>query len=223
MPTTKSRLSKLEQEKYLADLQELRSGGLNCEIPSEWLEDAQALDVRVLSDGSTAIEGPGGSVFYNVQVRLIARRPRVILLDAGLDTEWDHDLVLESLRRDKPIGRPKFFQRRKPIYRLGHQKYPDDELLNDGLSSSLHFNYCGDMVEGVLVFSGLKRIPKRYHIGMSVPFRLTLLDQFEHQIHCESQLVVIREKKRRLGNAPNPAPVGSLTRRATRRASGLWS
>ncbi len=111
----KSQLNKLEQKKYLADLQELRSEGLNIEIPSEWLEDARAIDIRVLSDGSTAFEGPAGTVFYNVHLRLTARRPHVILLDADLDTDWDHGLVLETLLRDKPIGRPKLFQGRKPI------------------------------------------------------------------------------------------------------------
>ena len=221
MPTTKSRLSKLEQQKYVADLEELRSEGADIDIPYGWLDDARALEIRVVSDGSTAVEGPAGSVFYTVRLRLTARRPRVILLDVELETDWDQDIVLESLRRDKPLGRPKLFQRRKPIYRIGHEKYAADDLLNDGLANSLHFSYCGDTIEGVLVFSGLKAIPKRYHIGMSVPFRLTLLDQFERQIHCESHLVVIREAKRKIGDAAKP--VRSRTRRGSRSESTLWS
>lgn len=53
---------------------------------------------------------------------------------------------------------------------------------------------------GLLLF-GLKPIPERYSLGMRVPFTLPFLDQFEEMIEVESELVVIREKKRNTGHA----------------------
>jgi hypothetical protein len=62
------------------------------------MDDSPVLDIRVLADGSTSVvESLRGMAFYTVHLRLIARGPHVTLLDADMDTEWDHDIVLESL------------------------------------------------------------------------------------------------------------------------------
>ena len=48
------------------------------------------------------------------------------------------------------------------------------------------------MVEGVILATGLKPIPKEYAQGMTVPFQLTVCDQFRNEISVESKLSVDR-------------------------------
>ena len=54
------------------------------------------------------------------------------------------------------------------------------------------------MVEGVILATGLKPIPKEYAQGMTVPFQLTVCDQFRNEISVESKLSVDRS------TAPRP-------------------
>ena len=56
---------------------------------------------------------------------------------------------------------------------------------------SLHFD-SGKMVEGVILFSGLKPIPETYGHGQSVPFTLDLMDQDENEIRRDGKLFVDR-------------------------------
>lgn len=196
MPITKSRLDKRDQKKYLACLQELRSKGCDVEIPDEWLEHSRALDITVICDGSsTAIEGVKSGAHYAVRVRLVANQPGVILVDSQLKTEWDNDIVLES------------FQRNGPLYKLGHMKYPAGEVLNDRIEDALRLIHHGPMVEGVILFSGLRPIPEQYRLGMSAPFKLAFWDQFGAQMEMESKFCVVRETKRQFAEA---TPGGGL-------------
>ena len=50
------------------------------------------------------------------------------------------------------------------------------EVLNDRFP--LKFHRRGHLIEGVILATGLKPIPKEYVHGMTVPFKLTFWDQF---------------------------------------------
>jgi len=48
------------------------------------------------------------------------------------------------------------------------------------------------LIEGMILATGLKPIPKEYVQGMTVPFQLTVCDQFGNEISLESKLSVDR-------------------------------
>jgi hypothetical protein len=81
-------------------------------------------------------------------------------------------------------------------------------VLNDKIENYLRFNYRGALVEGVILFPGLRPIPASCLDGISVPFKLTFLNQFEEEMSVESELLVERRAK--------PKSV------ETRRRSGLY-
>jgi hypothetical protein len=199
MPITKSRLSKTEQEKYLGCLRKLRAKGCDVQIPSEWLDQSRGLDIIIRRDGSTeVVEGSPGVVVYAVSTRLVARKPYVVVTDCACETEWDDGIV------------PCSFQRQNPIYRIGRQQYPSAEVLNDKIEDGLQFTHPGQMVEGVILFVGINPIPDNYHLGMSASFKLTLLDQFEHEIEVESELFVSREMKRKVADAQSSSNLSEM-------------
>jgi hypothetical protein len=211
MPITRSRLSRTEQERYLRCLQELRAGGCDVEIPSEWLDQSRALDIIIRRDGLTeVVEGSPGVVVYAVSTRLVARKSYVVLTDCACETEWDDQIVLQS------------FQQQKSIYRLGRRQYPSGEVLNDRIENSLQFTHHGQMVEGVILFVGIKPIPEHYRLGMPAPFKLTFLDQFENEIYVESELFVSREIKRKLADARSSSSLNETAERPSVRRSTLF-
>jgi hypothetical protein len=186
MPITKTRLSRAEQQKYLECLEEMRAEGADVEIPSEWREES-GLDIIIKDDGRTEVfESNRGGVFYAVSIRLIAKRAYVILLNCLCKTDIDDQIVLESFHHDQEE------------YWLGDRHYTSKEVLNDRIENVLRFSHRGQMVDGVILFSGLKLLPDHYCRGIFVPFELTFLDQFENQVTVASEFPVCREKKHKL-------------------------
>jgi hypothetical protein len=193
----KSRSTKTKEARYLTCLEELRAGGCDVEMPCESLQ--QVCDLDILVGGrlsSLAVESPTGGVHYAIWTRIVARRAGPILLDCQIETPWDDQIILQS------------FQEKGPIYRLGSLRYPAKEVLNDKIENHLRFNYRGALVEGVILFPGLRPIPASCLDGISVPFKLTFLNQFEEEMSVESELLVERRAK--------PKSV------ETRRRSGLY-
>ena len=186
MPITKSRLSRAEQANYLRCLKELQTGGCDLEIPGERLEDSCPLDIVVRRGPATVVvEGPNGGVYYAVHTGIIARQAHVTLIDCYMEAHWDADIILES------------FQQRQSIYRLGRLQYAAKEVLNDRIENSLRFDYRGQLVEGVILFSGIAPVPAHYSHRASAPFKLTFLDQFEQPISTEAELCVERMTQRK--------------------------
>jgi hypothetical protein len=186
----KSRSTKTKEAKYFTCLQELRAGGCDIEMPCESLQHICDLDILVGGRlSSLAVESPTGGVHYAIWTRIVARRAGPILLDCQIETPWDKQIILQS------------FQGKGPIYRLGSLQYPAKEVLNDKIENYLRFNFRGALVEGVILFPGLRPIPASYLDGISVPFKLTFLDQFEEEISVESELLVERRAKSKSGEA----------------------
>jgi hypothetical protein len=185
MPVRIRQLSRREEAEYLTRLQQMQAEGIAVEIPERWLEKAHSLDIFITGGFATSIfDLPGGGAAFAVWVRLVAQR-RVTLLDCAIRTAWDDQIVLEA-----------FFDERPALWRLGHQDFPRSRVLNMSIMDSLHFQ-SGKMVEGVILFSGLKPIPEGYEHGQSVPFTLDLMDQDENGIRQNDKLFVDRTWKRK--------------------------
>jgi len=95
-----------------------------------------------------------------------------------ITTKSDDQIVLEC------------FDLGGPICQLGQCKHHKSEVLNDCFP--LRFHRRGHLIEGVILATGLKPIPKEYVQGMTVPFKLTFWDQFGNEISVESELSVDR-------------------------------
>ena len=65
------------------------------------------------------------------------------------------------------------FEEGSPICELGSLEYPRSQVLNDRIENSLRFHYRGQMIEGMILASGLKRIPEAYRTGAIAPFQIT--------------------------------------------------
>jgi hypothetical protein len=178
MPTRKPRLSQTERAKYFNDARQLREGGVELEIPEDLLEGRRAVDIVVArGGGSMVIESSNGGVHYAVWVRLVARYA-CMLLGCRVTTKWDSDISLNS------------YDDQALLCRLGLVEYSQEEVLNQQIENSLRFNHRGDMVEGVILATGIRPIPQAFRHGFLLPFRLTLEDQLENEISVEAELCV---------------------------------
>jgi hypothetical protein len=186
MPIRKSRLTRTELTKCRAAAQELQRAGRIPKIPSEWVEDARALDIVVGSaPASLCFDLPSGAVGYSIEIRLVARQPGVILLDCQIATEWDTEIFLPTS------------DARTPLRKLGWLEYSRSELLNDWTETPLRFHSRGQMFEGMILAMGFKPIPSAYRHGMLAPFEVTFLDQHENEIRQEAKLIVERTSKQK--------------------------
>jgi len=96
----------------------------------------------------------------------------------------------------------------RALCKLGHLDYTQAEVLNERIEESLLFSHPDDVVEGMILTTGIRPIPQVFGRGMRVPFKLTFEDQFENEINVEAELCVEREAKPK--------------RAAVRRGTGLY-
>jgi len=179
MPIRKPRVSREKAAIYSGCLRQLRDEGLDLEILDEWLEHSRALDIVLAGpEESTVFETPTGGIVYAVLAYLIALRT-VTLTDWDLCTDYDDQIVPCSNGRDT-------------VYRLGGQEYLRSEVLNQQIEAGLRLSR-GQIVEGWLLATGLRRVPMEY--SNTVPFELVLRDQFGHEITAESKASVLRSAK----------------------------
>ncbi len=178
-------VSRREEAEYLTCLQQMEAEGIAVVIPERWLEKTRSLDIFIAGRPATVIfDLPGGSAAFAIWVRLVARR-RVTILDCAMTTAWDDQIVLEG-----------FFDERTSHCWLGRRDYPRSQVLNPRIMNSLKFHGYDDMVEGVILFTGLKPMPVEFYHGMAVPFTLIFLDQNENEIRQEADLFVDRTWRR---------------------------
>ena len=185
MPIIKRSLTRAEMASHLARANQLRAMGVDIEMPEEWQQNSCPIGVVVGGvPASVVFEVPSGLVGYVVWLRLVARS-RVTLIDCRLTAHWDDAITLET------------FDERSPICRFSGLEYPRSEVLNARLENSLRFHYRGQMVEDMILASGLKRIPDSYRTGMIAPLQITFIDSLEHETSVEANLYVDRTAKRK--------------------------
>jgi len=185
MPIRKHRLSRQEEAAHLAVLQQLQGEGHDVEIPGEWLENAAAVDIEVGAPWENMVFElrSGGTGYYAVRLRLVARRAGVILPDYDITSDWDDQILLLNIEEGNPLCK------------LGSLEFERSEILNSRIEKHLRFPHRGDIVEGWLLALGLRPIPQQYREGTRVPFQLAFRDQFQQEAEVHSVLSVLRARK----------------------------
>jgi hypothetical protein len=179
MPILRPRLSRTEAREYGRCLRELRAEGIDVNCPDDSLDDVPALDITVVGGLASLIFNlPSGRAGYAIWLRLVARRSGLILPEqCEITTKFDDQIVFECF---DPGG---------PISQLGQCSYLKAEVLNDRFPLRVHRR---DLIEGVILATGLKPIPQEYVQGMTVPLQLTFWDQFGDEFSAEAMLSVDR-------------------------------
>jgi hypothetical protein len=95
-----------------------------------------------------------------------------------MTTQWDRDIV------------PRSFDDRASLCKLGRLDYTQAEVLNQRIEDLLRFSHRGDIVEGLIMATGIWPIPQAFRQGMLVPFELAFEDQFENEISVAAELSV---------------------------------
>ena len=126
---------------------------------------------------------PNSGVGYAIYVSLVARQAPLILPEYQIKTDWDDQIALVQI------------DERGPTCKLGWLEYPRSEILNQGFENFLRFHYCGQMLEGTILATGVRPIPPAYRTGAQVPFRLRLADPLGHEIGVEGALYVQRKRR----------------------------
>jgi hypothetical protein len=184
MPTRKPRLNRAEQAQYLVTLRQLRTAGLDFEIPEELLENSRGVRITVAGGPASSVLDSSRGTFYAIGVRLVAERPDT-LLDCRVSTDWDDHIVLRS------------FNEERSVCTIGPLSYSPAEVLNQRLEKGLRFDRRGDWVEGMILANGLRPIPEKYLDGAIVPFQLTFEDVFGWEVTETAKLFVARMEKQR--------------------------
>jgi hypothetical protein len=172
----------------------MRAEGIDVNSPDDSPEHVPALAITIVGGFASLIFNlRSGLAGYAIQLRLVASRSGLILPEqCEVTTEFDDQIVLEC------------FDLGGPVCTLGQCGYLEAEVLNDRFPLTFHRR--GHLIEGVILATGLKPIPKQYVQGMTVPFQLTVCDQFRNEISVDSQLSVDRS------TTPRPKLVRSQIR-----------
>jgi len=206
MPTVKRSLTKSEMAAHVARAENMAATGVNIQIREEWEESCarhKALEISVGGGLATFVFdlAPGGAGYF-ISVRLVGQA-LTTLLDCRLTTSWDDNIVLASFNDDDHSCR------------LGPLQHPRVQVLNPRIQNSLRFQ-SGQMIEGVILATGVKPIPEPYRHGQIVPIKLAFVDQNYNQIRETGDLFVDRlwKPKRKfvprsagLYDRPNPRAV----------------
>jgi hypothetical protein len=160
--------------------------GLQLNIPDEWLEHSRLLDVVIAPPShNQVVERTSGGLNYEVWVRLCSlRRCRVEY--AELTVPWDDQIALDS-PDEKDLMR-----------RFGPLRRPFQEVLNLRIENTLKFARPGEVVEGVILATGMSRLPDSYSTGQLVPFTLSLYDQYGDALVERGHALVQRAVSRAL-------------------------
>ena len=183
MPYRQTRFSRAENAEFVRCLQQLKTEGIAVEIPSSWLEDSSALDIKV-ADGNECVvwESPSGQPYYGVYVRLVARRP-IVLVDFQMTVPWDDQIAFGDVRDYNGLCR------------FGSKNYPPNTVLNSRIYDLLRFHRRGDVVDGWILSYGLERIPPEFRTHTLAPCRLSFTDSLGQEFAEQTVLSVVRNSK----------------------------
>jgi hypothetical protein len=179
MAILKARLNRAERRQYLASAKELQAAGFDVEIPQEWKDESVYISTKCRL-GSVVCDVENGSVAYAIGVRVVARRPRVILVECRIKTDWDTPILVPAPKQPGPI------------WGFGGVDYPTIEVLNPQIGGGLRLRSSGDMVEGLILASSPRPIPEIYGNLTRTRFEVTFVDQFDEEITKEGELFVVR-------------------------------
>jgi hypothetical protein len=184
-------LTRNEERESLCYARILQAEGVLLDIPDEWVDHSRPLDVAIAPPPiSEVFERPGGGLSYAVYVRLLSRR-RCMVEYAAMKVPWDDQIALESP------------DEKSPICQFGSLQFPLKKVLNLRIENTLKFARAGEVVEGVILATGLWHFPEGYTTGQSVPVELSLYDQYGEAIVEQGFLFVQRARRRARAVAPS--------------------
>jgi hypothetical protein len=180
------RVTRAQERVHLRNLRMMMAEGLQLNIPDEWLEHSRLLDVVIAPPShNQVVERASGGLNYEVWVRLCSRS-RCMVEYAELTVPWDDQIILDS-PDEKDIVR-----------RFGPLRRPFQEVLNLRIENTLKFARPGEVVEGVILATGMSRLPDSYSNGQLVPFTLSLYDQYGDALVEKGHALVQRAVSRAL-------------------------
>jgi hypothetical protein len=173
----------------------MRARGVNIEIPEEG-RDCEPLIIRTGDEHTTMVFDPkrGSSAVYTVWVMLVAKEP-ITLLGCEIASEFDDQIVVAGLKEQGQF------------YNFGGREFPKRDVLNPRLESRLSLRR-GQMIEGLILASGLHPIPAQYSHGARLACNLIFIDQYGNEIRHNVALFVDRTWQSKRPAAPRPK--GSL-------------
>jgi hypothetical protein len=177
MAILKARLNGVERTQYLASAKKLQVAGFDVVIPQEWKDESVYVSTKCRL-GSVVCDVENGGVAYAIWVRVVARHPRVILIECRIKTDWDTPVLVT---RRNWCGQ-----------KFGGLDYPTAEVLNEQVEGGLRLRCRGDIAQGLILASGRKPIPDNYRSLTRTRLELTFVDQFDEEITKEGELVVVR-------------------------------
>jgi hypothetical protein len=183
MPYRQTRFSRAENAEFALCLQQLQAEGVDVEVPSSWLEDSRALDIKVADGGECVVwESLSGQPYYAVHVRLVARRP-IVLVDFQMTVPWDDQIAFGDV--------PEY----NGLCRFESKNYPPKTVLNSRIYDLLRFHRRGDVVDGWILSCGLARIPPAYRTHTLAPCQISFTDALGQEFAEPTVLSVVRNSK----------------------------
>jgi hypothetical protein len=183
-------------------LQQLQAEGLDVNIPDEWQAPSPLVIEPGRNQGEVCDLG-GGNTGYAIPLRIISLG-RVIVTDYEISSEWD-DVSIDLAYLPETQGRCHY----------GPLDYAANEVLNDRIERGLHFNFRGQMVEGVFIAWGCAPVPKKYRREALVPVRVVLMDSLKREVTRDLLLPGCAAKrnqtKARLWHAPDLSDLRDTT------------
>jgi len=201
MPVKRTRLSAVQQARYLGRAQELIAAGIDCEIPHEWHENSRSVEISVAPPQENILrELATGVTAYAIEVRLLGLRGNLVFEDFTIASEWDSDLV--ALRANG-----------KNLYGVGAAfEFTEREVLNPRIEKGIHFRR-GDVAKGWVLARGYKPIPDEYPDRMTTVLTLTFTDQFGYDHPARAKAILERSARRKgkwIQGSRSRKPIGVL-------------
>jgi len=126
---------------------------------------------------------------YAIFVKLIALRSNIRVENYRIVSAWDSESIV-------------LCGNERGLYAVGALSFTEDEALNHRIEKGLHFHRRGDVVEGWLVASGLRPIPREYRNWQITPLSLTFTDQFGDDYSAQAEATL--ERSATLTNSVSP-------------------
>src|SRR5579862_1152157 len=181
MLTTKHRLSRTEQIEDFETLRELKAEGVDV---GDLDDDTIPIDIQVGSSiENTVWQTHKSSVArYACYVHLTAVTTNLAISDCKITSEFDQDIFLQT-----------DFSKKLVFEFHGHHFHPST-ILNQRLDG-LRFNYRGQVIEGWLLASGIRPIPRELPDKRFAWVHLTFSDSLGRALQTKAPLSVLRSTR----------------------------
>jgi hypothetical protein len=178
VPIRKNHLTRSERAKYLIATKQLKDQGVIQELPTDWQELAEGVNVLVGRTSSIYVIA-AGQILYAVHVCLICQIDRFALTDFDIVADWDNDIYCSYDETEYKFAR-------------GSLEFDCKTVLNHRFHKALELGQQGNRLDGWLLGTGLRPVPTRYGPGHPAPLTLTFFDRSQRACDTHMQIGVDR-------------------------------